>query len=314
MMDKEPRTRVFPAFGTSVELLLWGADERDPDELSAAVRARAERWERLFSRFRPESELCQVNRGNGHWVSVSSDFLRVVADAREGYIATGGRFDPGILTTLERAGYDRRFIEMAGNAADRLDEHPDSEYRTGTMLDIELDEPASAIRLPAGLRIDLGGIAKGAFVDSVDDLMRSRSGVMLNAGGDIRAWGSPGADEIWRIGVEHPGDLERDIAALELRAGQSVAVATSSTRTRTWLAGEERENHLIDPRERRSVPWSTPSVTIVTKTVTDAEIQAKSVLISISRGEPVPFTNADFALIAYEDGRYETITPYANVA
>jgi thiamine biosynthesis lipoprotein len=314
MMHVEPRTHLFPAFGTSVELLQWGTSERDAEELSAAVMARAERWERLFSRFRPESELCRVNRGSGQWESVSSDFFRVVADALEGYIATGGRFDPAILTTLERAGYDRRFVAMAGNVAVPMDEGIDSEVRNGTMLDIELDESASAIRLPVGLRIDLGGIAKGAFVDSVGDLMRGCSGVMLNAGGDIRAWGYPGADDCWRIGVEHPGDLERDIAELELHAGPSVAVATSSTRTRTWLAGVERQNHLIDPRERRPVPWSTPSVTAVARTVTDAEIQAKSVLIAISRGEPVPYTNADFVLVAYEDGRYETITPDANVA
>lgn len=313
-MDETPRTRVFPAFGTSVDLLMWGMGERDADALTEAVRARAERWERLFSRFRPESELCQVNKGNGQWVPVSNDFLRVMAEAREGYIATGGRFDPTILPTLERAGYDRRFVEMAGNVAVRPDEPIDPDFRAGAMLDIELDAAASAIRLPAGLRIDLGGIAKGAFVDSVDDLMRGRLGVLLNAGGDMRAWGTPGADDTWRVGVEHPGDLDRDLVELELRAGPSVAVATSSTRTRAWLAGEERRNHLIDPREGRPVPWSTPSVTVVAKTVTDAEIHAKSVLISISRGEPIPYTNADFVLIAYEDGRYETITPYANVA
>lgn len=314
MMDEEPRTHVFSAFGSSVELLLWGTGERDAKEFSACVMARAERWERLFSRFRPESELCRVNRGSGQWVSVSNDVLRVVAEARDGYIATGGRFDPAVLSALERAGYDRRFVEMAGNAAVRLDHPIDPDFRTGAMLDIELDETASAIRLPVGLRIDLGGIAKGGFVDSVDDLMRGRPGVLLNAGGDMRAWGLPGSEDFWRIGVEHPGDLNRDLAQLELRAGPSIAVATSSTRTRTWLAGVERQNHLIDPRERRPVPCSTPSVTVVASTVTDAEIQAKSVLIAISRGEPVPYSNADFVLIAHEDGRYETITPYANIA
>jgi thiamine biosynthesis lipoprotein len=182
------------------------------------------------------------------------------------------------------------------------------------MLDIELDETASAIRLPAGLRIDLGGIAKGAFVDSVRDLLRGFPGVLLNAGGDIRAWGTPGSKDTWRIGVEHPGDLAQDIAELELDAGPSIAVATSSTRTRTWQVGEDRKNHLIDSRTHQPVPYATPSVTVVAETATVAEIQAKSILISISRGEPIPYTNADFVLVAHEDGRYEAITPYADVA
>lgn len=313
-MTGHPRRGAFPAFGTTVELLIWGVSERETAELLERIRQQAERWEWTFSRFLPDSELNRVNRSCGHWVPVSCEFLHVVTAARDGYIATGGRFDPSILSSLERAGYDRPFAEMACHGGGRPMPPARPMPQSAGMLDFEIDDEVMAVRLPVGMRIDLGGIAKGAFVDSVDDLLRGCPGALLDAGGDIRVWGAPGSEGAWRVGVQHPGALEEDIARLELQAGASTAVATSSTRTRTWLTGAERQNHLIDPKERQPVPWSTPSVTVVAKNVTAAEIQAKSVLIAISRGEAIPYTTADLVLIAHEDGHYETITPYAAVA
>lgn len=312
-MDRQPGRRTFSAFGTTVELVVWGARENETDELLGAVKARAARWEQLFSRFLPGSELNQVNARSGQWVPVSSEFFSVVTNARDGYIATGGRFDPAIIASLERAGYDRPFADITDSRYARKGEVFGPGEPSASMLDIELDELASAMRLPVGLRIDLGGIAKGAFVDSVDDLMHGYLGAILDAGGDMRLWGAPGVEESWRIGVQHPAFLEQDIIQLELRTGTSMAIATSSTRSRCWRIGDELQNHLIDPREQKPVAWSSPNVTVITDTVTSAEIDAKSILISIARGEAWPHTTAELVFIAHEDGTYETATPYAAV-
>ncbi len=313
-MPRQPRRRAFEAFGTTVELVLWGTGERDIEGFRDLVRDRALRWEQSFSRFLPESDLCRANRAGGRWVRVSADFLSVVATARDAFVATDGRFDPAILPSLERAGYDRSFAQMSALANMSSRAKSAVEKQTGTVMDIELDTGAGAVRLPEGLRIDLGGIAKGAFVDSVDDLVRGYAGVIVDAGGDIRAWGRPGESGAWRIGVQHPGELDDDIAELELTVGGPVCVATSSTRTRTWHLGGERRNHLIDPRRQRPVPWSTPSVTVVADTVASAEVQAKAALVAIARGEAMAFCGASLVLVAHEDGRYETITPYATFA
>lgn len=314
MMFDQSRRHAFPAFGTTVEMVIWSAEPDEAEELISAVETRAARWERIFSRFLPQSELNQVNNRSGQWASVSSEFVRVMSAAREGYIATGGRFDPAILSSLEYAGYDRPFVDIANSGDAGRPGLVRPVYACGGVLEIELDEVDSAVRLPVGLRIDLGGIAKGAFVDSIDDLVRGLRGVIVDAGGDLRVWGAPGPESVWRVGVQHPGHVDLDIAQLELESDSSIAVATSSTRTRTWCLAGERQNHLIDPVAGHPVPWSTPNVTVVADTVAGAEIQAKSILISISRGEVIPYTNADLVLVAYEDGRHETITPYAAVA
>ncbi len=313
-MSEEPWRRSFRAMGTTIELALWGVDEIFADEASRELAWRVERWEQIFSRFREDSQLSRLNRAGGDWMQVSPEFLDVVALAQVWFVSSAGRFDPTVLGSLERAGYDRTFDAIVPDMPIAL---PDLRLESDSgrdVLAIALDERSSAIRLPADMRIDLGGIAKGAFVDSVDDMFTSVRGAIVDAGGDIRVWGRPGSEAIWRIGVQHPGMLNADIAELQLWAGRPLSVATSSTRSRTWLVGNERQNHLIDPRTGRAVSSSTPSVTVVANTVVTAESLAKSILIASSRGEELPRATADLVLLAYEDGRYETIAPYTAAA
>lgn len=300
--------------GTTIELVLWGVDSSLADVVVTELRERADRWERIFSRFRPDSELCRVNHHRGAWVSTSSPFVSVLRVAIEGHSTTEGRFDPTLLDALERLGYDRSFEELHSRGGARFEADARPPFSDRELWEIEIDQDRGAVRLPTGLRVDLGGVAKGAFVDSVDDLVGEMPGAIVDAGGDLRAWGTPGAEDTWRVGVQHPGQLSLDIANLLLPAGESVAIATSSTRSRTWFADGSRQNHLLDPRDGRAVAWSTPSVTTVAATVAAAEIEAKSILVALARGERMPDTTACFVLVAHENGSYETVNPHANVA
>ena len=313
-MNAQPARRSFPAMGTTIELSLWGLDTGVANAIARELQTRLQQWERIFSRFLPESELSNVNRRRGEWVPVSKQFVLLLSAAIEGFDATGGRFDPTLLEILERSGYDRPFVEI--RELGRGDMAPGVVSRSSlrALHAIEIDLDGCAVRLPAGVRLDFGGIAKGAFVDSVDELMRELPGAIVDAGGDLRAWGFPGTEDSWRVGVQHPGRLDSDIAELRLPAGLPVAVATSSTRSRTWLAGGARQNHLIDPYAGRSVPWATPSVTVVDATVAAAEVQTKSILVSLARDEGIPDTTANFVLVAYEDGHYETVSPHTIAA
>lgn len=312
-MKAQLERRSFPAMGTTIELSIWGMDQWSVDTVGAELQTRSAQWERIFSRFLPESELCEVNRANGHWVPVSRHFVSVLTAAIAGFGATEGRFDPTLLDTLERSGYDRPF-EVIRNRSD-VKIAPTVQIRSSSqgLRAIEIDNECCAVRLPADLRLDFGGIAKGAFVDSVDELLCEMPGAILDAGGDLRAWGFPGTEDSWRIGIQHPGRLESNVAELHLLAGEPVGVATSSTRSRAWFVGGARQNHLIDPHVGRSVPWTTPSVTVVDTTVAAAEVQTKSILVSLARGEGIPDTTANFVLVAYEDGRYETSAPTTKV-
>ena len=90
--------------------------------------------------------------------------------------------------------------------------------------------------MPGG--VDPTGLVKGWAVDAALDQLRDAQvdSALLNAGGDLAAFGDPGSRDGWRIGIRHPWVSTALACVVELRA----ALATSGT--------YERGAHLIDPR------------------------------------------------------------------
>src|SRR4051812_44601611 len=153
----------FRAMGTDVEVLALGADADAMAELGTlaadALEAREARW----SRFRPESELCRLNAAGGAPVVVSTDTFALIARAVDAWRTTAGRYDPTVLAALEAAGYDRDFDAVARSGAAAVDDGADVPGCAG----VELDDLVSAVRLPADVTLDLGGIGKGFAADEV---------------------------------------------------------------------------------------------------------------------------------------------------
>jgi thiamine biosynthesis lipoprotein len=98
-----------------------------------------------------------------------------------------------------------------------------------------------------GMRLDLGGIAKGWGVDRAADLLAGVSGAALvNVGGDLAVRGTKPAGTGWLIGVQDPRDPSR--LFLKLRLTGPGAVATSGDYQRWFEVGGVRYHHLLDPR------------------------------------------------------------------
>ena len=116
---------------------------------------------------------------------------------------TAGIFDPTILPYLEKAGYDRTF-EAVANQRPLLHDNMAAEispttkklpagFLTGyNYRHIGLEPFTQTISRPAGLRIDLGGMGKGWTVDRVADDLCEKGHFLLNAGGDLYAYGTAG--------------------------------------------------------------------------------------------------------------------------
>jgi thiamine biosynthesis lipoprotein len=195
--------------------------------------------EQCWSRFRPDSELTRLNATPGVWTEVSNPMLLALTCAADLVTATRGRFDPTILDALERAGYDRTF-ELVTDHDDEVDAR-----RAPGFAHVELDPVASRVRLPAGTRLDLGGIGKGLAADLIARGLvdRGTRSALVGLGGDLRARGEPPEDG-WTIPVENPLAAPRVAFEQRLRGG---AIVTSTTRMRTWQRNGRRYHHLIDP-------------------------------------------------------------------
>jgi thiamine biosynthesis lipoprotein len=223
-----------------------------------------------MSTYKPESQLSRVNRDAAAGpVRVDPELARLIARALEFSELSGGAFD----ITYASVGYLYDYRER---------KHPtDAEIAAAlpaiNWRHIVVDLPASTIRfLKPGVRIDLGGIAKGHAVDSCIAILRARgiANATVTAGGDSRILGDR-RGRPWVVGIRHPDDRERVIARIPL---EDAAISTSGDYERYFDEDGVRYHHIIDPTTGRS-PHGVRSVTIIAPESTLAEGLTKSVFI-----------------------------------
>lgn len=238
------------------------------------------RLECRWSRFLPDSEIAVLNRTPGRPVIVADETFAVISAAVDGAIATGGLFDPTVHDTLVAHGYDRSFAEITTDGDDTTDVTiPFPPAAAPGVAGITLDEALRAVTLPPGVRLDLGGIGKGAAADRVSGQLidRGARGVAIVIGGDARVRGRSPDGGGWR--PVHEG---------EAMAGGAIhdgGVCTSSIGRRRWVRAGRERNHLVDPRTGRCLGSAIASVTVTAATATQAEVLAKAAMVRGSDAE-----------------------------
>jgi thiamine biosynthesis lipoprotein len=273
----ELHSRTFQCMTTDIELYVRNSDRQLAADALDGVQDFFYSVEARFSRFRADSELSKLNRASGREVQVSPELCELAELAISAAEYSGGLFDPTIIGALESAGYDRSIdlIRRDGVRPAVSSIPPQVAGAGAEARAIRVDRRQRTVALPEGVRLDLGGIAKGWAVDRAAAMLVGLGPGLVNAGGDLRAWGDqPGSGEErgWLAAVDNPNQPGEDVAWLWVRES---AVATSSTAARRWAGG----HHLIDPRTGRPAETDLVSVTVAAPAVTTAEVAAKVVLI-----------------------------------
>lgn len=218
----------------------------DPEHARRAIdRAWAEidRIESMISSWQATSETSEVNRQAGKApVEVSRELFDLVRRALKVSALTGGAFD----ITFAGVGklWDFKSIEPQVPDADAIAEaihHID--WRR-----VKLDPAARTIFLEdPGARMGFGAIGKGYAANRAAIVLKAEgieSGV-INAGGDLLAYGMKEDGAPWDIGVLHPRDRSRLLAHLPL---SETAVVTSGDYESYFLIDGKRYAHILDPR------------------------------------------------------------------
>ena len=275
--------RRLPAMGTQIELVL----DAQPSAIGfcalAAAEADLRRLERLLSRFDPDSELARLNvRGT---MVVGLELLEVVELALAARERTSGSFDPTVHDALVAAGYDRTFAQLPVRSAPPL-------APTRCAGDIRVHPETSTIELEPGVRLDLGGIAKGYAADRAAAILAEAGPCLVDAGGDIAVQGRP-----WPIGVETASST----LTLELSEG---GLATSGRDRRHWTCGGEEQHHLIDPATGRPAKSDLLRVTVADGSAAEAEVHAKALFLAgAEAAHEQANENAIPAVLVTADGR-----------
>jgi FAD:protein FMN transferase len=266
-------TLSFRAMNTSILLAAEGQGWAQAGLRAARMFIHAS--ERRFSRFLSRSELSRLNHAAGEWVNVSADLLELLEQSLAFYYQTGGLFDPSILPDLKRIGYDRSLDEVRA----RGDDSALASTRTPrpALVDMELDLTRRRVRLPHGMEIDLGGIAKGWIAGKAAELLCTFTEAgAVNAGGDMLFFGQRTEEKDWAVYIENPSDPSETLSVLSVASG---AVATSSVAKRAWTQNGQARHHLIDPRTGEPAQTDWLSVTVTAPSLLTAEVYAKVLLI-----------------------------------
>jgi thiamine biosynthesis lipoprotein len=272
------RSIEFRAMNTSV---LLAAEGEEAIEGLYATKIFIDECEQRFSRFLPASELSELNRSAGDWLQVSPELMDMLQLSMKYHEETDGIFDPAILPDLKQAGYDRSMDEIRAQGMVAAP-HTSRRASRPAFREIGLDLAVRRVRLPHGMEIDLGGIAKGWIVEKAAQLLHRYAEVCaVSAGGDILFIGHPLDGTDWNVYLEDPRDPTQIIAQLHLPSG---AVATSSVMKRSWMQGEKIRHHLIDPRTGEPAKTDWLSTTVICPDVITAEVYAKAILIAGEKG------------------------------
>lgn len=292
----------FRAMGSQIALWLDCADIKRAAAAFEQVKALFEQNERALSRFLPESELMQLNRRAGQWVTASDLLWRELVLAVEMARETNGRFDPTLLNALTHAGYDRPFAEIVGMGNGRW-QVPGS--FAGRWRAIELDFKRQAVCLPAGVQLDLGGIAKGDTAQQTLVLLDAVGPGLIDAGGDLVAGRPPVGFPGWPVSLSPPwGDglvAPEQLAAFWLSQG---ALASSGVDYRRWRQNGSVAHHLIDPRTGQPAQTDLLTATVFAPRAAVAEAWATATLIAGSAAGMQQLLAHELAgVMVLQDGR-----------
>ena len=256
--------------GTSIEVELQADSRAAAETAIGAVMAEMHRIDATMSPHKATSELSLVNaHAAERSVVVSEGMFGLLARALAFSRLSGGAFD----ITFASAGhlYDYR-ASIAPDEAALAAVRPLIDWRH-----VQLDAATRGVRFARpGVRIDLGGFAKGHAVDNAILILR-RLGIrhaMVAAGGDSHVMGSRG-DRPWTVAIRDPRREGAVVAVLPL---EDVSISTSGDYERFFERDGVRCHHLLDPRTGRSA-GSVRSVTIIADDGLTTEAFSKTVFV-----------------------------------
>lgn len=262
-----PAERTLFVMDTYAQLAAYGAGAED------ALQACADelyRLEELFSATREASDVSRLNAAGGAPVSVAADTAALLRRARELSALTGGAFDPTVYPLMRLWGFGDDPAVPEDEAIAALLPLVDAER-------IELGADGTA-RLPAGMGVDLGGIAKGYAADRLAALLRGAGveSALLTLGGNVYALGEKPDGTAWRIAVRDPADEQAYVGVVEARER---AVITSGGYQRYFEQDGTRYHHILDPATGRPADSGLASVTIIAADGTAADALSTALFV-----------------------------------
>jgi thiamine biosynthesis lipoprotein len=240
--------RTYQVMGTEAVFSAWTAESDKADQAFTAAYAEIRRIEDLMTDWehpgQPPSDVVRINASAGKPtpVTVSEETLQVIQASLDMSRRSDGAFDITYAAMRGLWKFDEDLEKRIPPAAEIERRRQLIDYR-----DVIVDAKKRTVRLKrAGMRMGLGGIAKGYAVDRCAEVLR-RYGLrdfMVQAGGDLFVAGQKGKAH-WMVGVRDPRAPKGIIAKMAI---QDHAFSTAGDYERAFLLDGKRYHHIIDPK------------------------------------------------------------------
>jgi thiamine biosynthesis lipoprotein len=256
--------------GTRIYVELWAEEPAAGEAAVAAVIGSMREVDEMMSTYKPTSQLSRVNaQAAAAPVQVDRELFEVIRASLEFSQLTGGAFD----VTYASVGYLYDF-----RARQRPTDAQISKALPGVnWRNVRLDAAARTVKFDRpGMRIDLGGIAKGYAVDRAIRLLQQRgiAHAVVSAGGDSRIIGDR-FGRPWIVGIRHPDDPKRVVTRIPL---VDTAMSTSGDYERYFDEDGVRYHHILDPKTGRSAS-KVRSATILAPTAMQTDGLSKTAFV-----------------------------------
>ncbi len=263
-----PRSVSYPlrAMGTYVNVTIVTSDSATSLADARSAHAAVRLVDSLMSNWTTTSEVARVNGvADSIATTVEPHVFEVLARSLAIWHASDHAFDITVEPLVRAWGFlggPRRIPSEAEQSA--------AFSKVGAQ-DVALDSAARTVRFHRrGMRVDLGGIAKGYAVDLAMRALRERGvrDALVDASGNMMSVGHPATSPQWRIGLRDPHDKLGYFARVGL---QGDAISTSANYEQFVTKDGKRYGHILDPRTGRPAEGLL-AVTVVASdaTTTDA--------------------------------------------
>lgn len=243
-VNSEWQTEDAAIMGTTIRVEVWHKDKVVRQEGISAVIDEMERINRLMSPYIEQSQLSKINDyAHEGPVEVDQDLFTVIQKSLQVSELTHGAFDITYASVGHLFNYRKKV---------RPDD--DEIKRTKHLINYKnviLDEENHTVYFAEkGVKIDLGGIAKGYAVDQgVEHLVDlGIKHALVSAGGDTRILGDR-LGRPWLVGIRDPENPDKVVAMLPL---QDEALSTSGDYERFFIEDGVKYHHIINPGTGKS--------------------------------------------------------------
>jgi thiamine biosynthesis lipoprotein len=268
--DDQPIRRTQIIMGTLVEITVSHSDPDTIQTVTTQAFDEMKRIEQLMSTYLPDSEISRINRAAGKKaILVSPEVEEVIREGIYWSEQSGGAFDITVEPLVQLWDFEGDNKIIPGENTIR---------KTASLVNYKnIEIKDHTVRLQnRGMAINVGGLAKGYAVDRAISILRGKvSNGIVNAGGDLFAFGHKNKKNSWNIGLQHPRKPQGLLAAFAVK---NQAVATSGDYQRYFIKDGVRYHHIFDSQTGRPARLMI-SATVITTEVMDADALATAVFV-----------------------------------